>query len=200
MAIMRTAVLTLGAAGLLAAGVFGNSYRNHYQPGVDDRYAPQAATLPAGYEAYLGEGSEDIDLLKLGQAAGFTFYQYTADDQVYFFRLKDGQSVEENMEHAGLFSVERAAAAENGISFIEEVGDQTILAWFPGKYGEDSKGSKPFVVSYATDADEFNAVTDPFIEPDVYSPFHHFRHQVTSPNGTVNEFWLPSAKPIDLTV
>lgn len=200
MSIMRTALITLGVAGLLTAGVYGNSFRNHYRSAVDEGYAPNATTIPAGYESYLGEGSEDIDLLKLGQAAGFTFYQYTADNQVYFFRLKEGESVEEQRENSGLASVGREQATEHGITFIEEAGDQTIMAWFPGEYGKDSKASKPFVVSYATDSDEFNAVSNPFNEPDVFSPFHQFRHEVTSPNGTTNNFWLPTAKPIELTL
>lgn len=201
MSIARTAMITLGVAGLLLAGVYGNSFRNHYQPSVDEHYAPQPATLPEGYESYLiGEGSEDIELLKLGQAAGFTFYQYTEDNQVYHFRLKDGSSFEENMESAGLSSVDMGMAAEHGITFTEEVGDQTIMAWFPGEYGEDSKGSKPFVVSYVTDTDEFNAVSNPFHEPSVFSPFHQFRYEVTSANGTINDLWLPAAQPVELTL
>lgn len=200
MSLMRTAILTITAAGLLTAGVFGNSLRNHYTASVEEGYAPEKTTIPAGYEFYLEEGSENSDLLKLGQAAGFTFYQYNADDQVYFFRIKDGESAQDYSEENALYSVEAEAAAANGISFMEEVGDETIFAWFPADYGEGSKGSKPFVVSYATETDEFNAVTNPFYEPDAYSPFHQFRHQVTSSNGTVNDFWLPHTKPIELTL
>lgn len=200
MSIVRTGVITLGVAGLLTAGVFGNSYRNHYQAAVDEGYNPQPVAVPGGYESYLGKDAKDIQLLKLGHTAGLTFYQYTTDDQVYFFRIKDGASPKENMATGGLAYMERSDVTEQGFTFREEVGDQTVFAWFPAEYGKDSKGSKPFLVSYATDSDEFNEVTNPFVEPLVYSPFHHFRYQVTSANGTVNNFWFPKAKPVELTL